>query len=299
MNYLGRELNEYRANLHAHSTTSDGQFDPAQVIALYADAGYDVLAFTDHRKSNRISAFDSRGMTLISGMELHPAGPRGIRWHILGLGLPEDYLYPDPPSGQAAVDSVLAAGAIAFCAHPYWCGFTSAEVAALKGISGIEVYNTSTRYIGKEYNMQCWDELLSAGLRHTAIAVDDVHRLRDLFRGYTMILAEEKTPAALLSALKNGDFYASQGPRFTRIAVEGNFLRADFSPVSSAILIGCNSAGFCVGTEDFEGPGCGNLPISHLEYDLSSKFSPYWRIQLRDSAGRMAWSNPIFPGGPV
>ena len=80
--------------------------EPDKVIQVYADAGYDVLAFTDHRKANPVSAYNSRGMTLISGMELHPDGPRGIMWHILGLGLPEDFIYPDPASGQEAVDAV-------------------------------------------------------------------------------------------------------------------------------------------------------------------------------------------------
>ena len=206
MDFFGRAFNEYKANLHTHSSTSDGRFEPAKVIQLYADAGYDVLAFTDHRKINPVSAYDSRGMTLISGMELHPNGPRDIMWHILGLGLPEDFVYPDPVTGQEAVDAVSAAGGICFCAHPYWCGFTSAEVARLKGIQGIEVYNTSTRYIGKEYNMQCWDELLDMGRKFNAIAVDDIHWDYDIFRGSTMILAEDKSLPSLMKALKEGRY---------------------------------------------------------------------------------------------
>ena len=57
MNYYGRELNEYKASLHTHSTTSDGRMAPSQVIQVYADAGYDVLAFTDHKN------FSSRKVT--------------------------------------------------------------------------------------------------------------------------------------------------------------------------------------------------------------------------------------------
>ena len=294
MNFYGRELNPYKANLHTHSTMSDGRFEPAKVIETYAGAGYDVLAFTDHRKSNPVSSYDPRGMTLISGMELHPAGPRGIPWHLLALGVPEDFIYPEPENGQAGIDAVHAVGGIVFCAHPYWCGFTSAEVGTLKGILGIEVYNTSTRYIGKEYNMQIWDELLDAGFRYTALAVDDMHWEHDLFKGWTVILAPDKSPESIFAALRNGDFYASQGPSFERITLENGILSADFSPVLAAIAMRRQKGGYCAAIEDATGPGSENKPITHLELDVSKFQDNYVRIQLRDERGRMAWSNPIF-----
>ena len=93
------ELTVLKANLHTHTTNSDGTFSPSEVIGFYADAGYDVLAFTDHRTTNRVSEYDAEGMTLLSGIELHPAGPRGIPWHILAIGIPEFFLHP---SGKRA-----------------------------------------------------------------------------------------------------------------------------------------------------------------------------------------------------
>ena len=79
MNFMGQEWNAYKANLHNHTKLSDGSYTPQQLIDLYAENGYDVLAFTDHYKSNPVSTYDPKGMTLISGMELHPDGPRGIK----------------------------------------------------------------------------------------------------------------------------------------------------------------------------------------------------------------------------
>ena len=294
MDFYGRKLNSYKANLHTHSTMSDGRFEPAKVIETYAGAGYDVLAFTDHRKSNPVSSYDAHGMTLISGMELHPQGPRGIVWHLLALGVPEDFVYPEPENGQAAIDAVRAAGGIVFCAHPYWCGFTSAEVGTLKGILGIEVYNTSTRYIGKEYNMQIWDELLDAGFRYTALAVDDMHWEHDLFKGWSVILAPDKSPGSILDALTHGDFYSTQGPVFERITLENGILSADFSPVMAAIVMRRQKGGYCAAIEDAMGPGSENKPVTHLELDVSKFQENYLRIQLRDAQGRMAWSNPVF-----
>ena len=88
MDFYGRRLHSYKANLHTHSTLSDGEFPPQEVIRLYREHGYSVLAFTDHRKTNPVSGYDGGGLTLLSGIELHPNGPRGIRWHLLALGVP-------------------------------------------------------------------------------------------------------------------------------------------------------------------------------------------------------------------
>ena len=296
MNFFGQELNEYKAALHTHSTVSDGRMEPDKVIQVYADAGYDVLAFTDHRKANPVSTYNSRGMTLISGMELHPEGPRGIMWHVLGLGLPEDFIYPDPATGQDAVDAVAAAGGISFCAHPYWCGLSSADVAQLKGIQGIEVYNTSTRYIGKAFNMQCWDELLNAGFRYNALAVDDMHWEHDLFKGFTVILAADKSRESVMDALRKGAFYSSQGPRFSRITLENGILTADFTPVLNAIGMMRNSRAHCQNIVDAMGPGSENKEVTHMEIPISrfADKTDFIRIQLQDTAGRYAWSNPIY-----
>ena len=294
MEFFNKKLNAYKANLHTHSTNSDGEFSPEKVIDLYANANYDVLAFSDHRKPNPVSTYDPMGMTLISGIELHPAGPREINWHILGLGVPEDFADCYPESGQAAVDAIIRSGGIAFAAHPYWCGFTSAEVMSLQNLTGIEVYNTSCRYIGKEYNMTHWDEMLDAGYRVSALAVDDVHHPCDLFRGFTMILAENKSPEALLAALKAGQFYSSQGPVIERLSLENGILSADFSPCVA--VTGCmrRSRGLRVMVEDQNGPGSGNQELTHAEFDVSSLHDNYVRLQLRAADGKMAWSNPIF-----
>ncbi len=41
-------INQYMANLHSHTIKSDGRGEPEQVIQMYADAGYKILAITDH-----------------------------------------------------------------------------------------------------------------------------------------------------------------------------------------------------------------------------------------------------------
>ena len=38
----------YKANLHCHSTVSDGKFTPEEMKEMYKNAGYSIVAFTDH-----------------------------------------------------------------------------------------------------------------------------------------------------------------------------------------------------------------------------------------------------------
>ena len=42
----------YKAALHVHTTTSDGDVDVATRIKQYRDKGFDIVAITDHRKTN-------------------------------------------------------------------------------------------------------------------------------------------------------------------------------------------------------------------------------------------------------
>ncbi|MFO7775886.1 MAG: PHP domain-containing protein [Candidatus Hydrogenedentota bacterium] len=42
------QVNQYKANLHSHTVKSDGRALPEELIYNYAEAGYDVLAITDH-----------------------------------------------------------------------------------------------------------------------------------------------------------------------------------------------------------------------------------------------------------
>ena len=38
----------YKANLHTHTTVSDGQFSPEEIKRLYQEKGYSIVAYTDH-----------------------------------------------------------------------------------------------------------------------------------------------------------------------------------------------------------------------------------------------------------
>ena len=75
----------YRGNTHSHSTESDGQLSMSDRFAAYREAGYDFLVLTDHRKVNDVSAYSTSDFLAISGSEVHPENPYGVRYITLWL----------------------------------------------------------------------------------------------------------------------------------------------------------------------------------------------------------------------
>ncbi len=80
-----------RVDLHAHSTASDGEVDPARVVAHAASVGVGTLALTDHDTLAGIPAAEQAGQThdvrVIAGCEFSV----GVWWgemHLLGYFLP-------------------------------------------------------------------------------------------------------------------------------------------------------------------------------------------------------------------
>ena len=301
IDFYGCSLNAYKASLHTHSTNSDGKYTPDEVIELYRKQGYDVLAFTDHRFVTRVADLDSKGMTLLQSLEMHPKSSKpNMPWHLVALNVSDNFVYKDESEVQSLIDYAVADGAMVICAHPYWCGFSSEDVATLKNISAIEVYNTSTRYIGRQFNMQTWDELSDKGLVYPATAVDDMHSSHDLYRGWTVIAAADKSVASLMDALKHGRFYATMGPEFTRLSYRNHVFEATFSPCREVIGMTNPPRGFCVELEDKDGYGTGAKPITEcrIEIPVNAESDRWFRLQIKDDQGRYAWSAPIvIPAG--
>ena len=80
------------ADLHTHTTASDGQYSPAQVVARAQAAGIQCLAITDHDTMQGVEegvrAGQAMGLTVLRGVELGAKEDRHM--HILGLGLQRD-----------------------------------------------------------------------------------------------------------------------------------------------------------------------------------------------------------------
>ena len=76
------------ADLHTHSTVSDGQYTPAQLVRLAKAAGIALLALTDHDAADgageALEAGKAVGLRVLPGVELGAREYRNL--HILGYG---------------------------------------------------------------------------------------------------------------------------------------------------------------------------------------------------------------------
>ncbi len=87
---LGDE-SEITVDLHTHSTASDGEHPPEEVVARAAGAGLAAIALTDHDTLDglpaAIAAGERLGVRVVSGCEFSVAAPWG-EMHLLGYYLP-------------------------------------------------------------------------------------------------------------------------------------------------------------------------------------------------------------------
>lgn len=214
--YDGAEGQWYRGNLHCHTTNSDGTLTPAQLAELYASLGYDYLAICDH---DHLTDWSHPTLLRLPADEVSAGGS-----HLLAVGVEKCY---DPLRPRPAICAEIAAdGGLCILNHPNWlesyAHWSQADLEASidAGAHGIEVYNTVVEPLqGSALATDRWDRLLSTGRRVWGYADDDLHDPRLAPRACNLVLAAERTPAAIVDSLKAGRCYASTGVVLDRFEV--------------------------------------------------------------------------------
>lgn len=293
----------FRGNLHTHSTRSDGALDPEEVCRRYAAQGYDFIALTDHF----VGLFDypvvdtrpfrTNAFTTILGSELHSgAMANGELWHILAVGLPEDFAPSNSPhfapvDGQESGAEIAArareAGAFVAIAHPEWSGLREADALSIEAAHAVEIYNHGCAVdADRPHGFATLDMLNSEGRRLSLIATDDAHfSTPDAFGGWVMVKAEANEPEALLAALKAGRHYATTGPEIRDIVVEDKRIHVECSAATTVIVMGEGSAA----------SSARGASMTAASLKLAKFAGSRWiRVTVMDAAGRRAWSNPIW-----
>jgi hypothetical protein len=285
----------WRGNIHTHSTRSDGAFDAAEVCRLYREAGYDFLCLSDHFMARfGFPITDTRDLrtnsfTTIIGAEIHaPATSHGELWHILAAGLPDDFAPPaDGEDGVALTRRAHAAGAYIGIAHPQWSGLTIEDGRAMAPHAhSVEIYNHGCAIESvRPDGTYLLDQLLSEGRRLTLYAADDAHfRYPDAFGGWLMVKAEANEPEALLAAMKRGHSYSSQGPLLHEFAIADGEAHVACSPVTAAALVGRGTrAAFQLGRQ-----------MTKVKLSTERFAGDWCRLVVTDTAGKSAWSNPVW-----
>ena len=278
-----------KANFHCHTTESDGRLDPESAAGFYESAGYDVLAITDHRTVTLLPSNDK--LLLIPGIEIDYVLP-GQCVHILGIGM-------DASAGgkwnrfgtpQEGIDLIRKLGGLAVLAHPAWSLNTPEFMRSLTGLSGVEIWN-SVSTLPLNADRADSSSLLdvtwaSGGELLPVYANDDSHPYKDEAGvAATMVQAEKKTVPAVMEALRLGRFYATTGPQIYQIENKNN----------QEIIVHCSPAESIIFYSDSPwaaGRTVIRSGMTECNYFIQ-KNDHFVRIEVRDAAGRKAWSSPM------
>ena len=287
----------YKANLHTHTTTSDGKASPAERVEQYRRAGYDILAITDHRVTNDIRGLGKRSagksgrkILVISGVEYSPVCPTKYDvhhiHHIVAINVPHPFDLSKIKDANRCIRKVKAVGGENILAHPLWSGHSFHEFKHLKGLAAMEVYNSSCVGVGRESSENEWTHALDRGMMLPCVGVDDTHSTdgNDVCATWTWLKMPRLTVAEVLKAVRTGAGYASRGPKIHDFRFDGVNVKIRCSPVKS----------ICFMTP----PGWGSSRRAEpgktiTSFSMGMPNRPYVRAVITDANGRKAWSNPL------
>lgn len=291
-----------RCALHAHTTRSDGELSPDELVSHYERAGFDVLAITDHWIRTEAPSTDR--LLVIPSSELSCLLPGDADGHLLAFGIDEDPLefMRTRPDLAGAAAWVGEHGGVAYLAHPYWTGAAASGFSLSEGVAGIEVYNAGCELeVGRGLSTVHWDDLLERGARCFGIAADDSHHA-DFDSGFAWVWARvaERSQAAVLAALATGTFYSSTGPLVDDLRVEDRRVQVRCSPCRRVTLCTGRRRGASVAAGRFGYRYKGEILSESDDGEITSAQlerpprTTYGRLELVDLYGRKAWTNPLW-----
>ena len=183
-----------RAELHNHTTESDGSLSVRELMRLSNEKGYGVLALTDHntcsghRLAEQILKDEGFSTDLIKGVELTT-----FYGHVLALGMNGMISFSDldPNAPEGFFKKLRANGAMAIgLAHPFCLGrpvmagcHFDMKIHDWNVLDYIEVFNTSAgmdeyaeKLIGNENALRLWEDKVLSGFRLAAVTGKDIHK---------------------------------------------------------------------------------------------------------------------------
>lgn len=314
----------YKANLHCHSTCSDGRLSPERLKEAYQAKGYSAIAYTDHNIYVDHQDLTDESFVALNGMEIglmEPDKPwRFTKVYHLNMidTCPWDNTaikqvrtenkndpiyhrmtmdYSDTKAIGQYIKYMSELGFLVTYNHPGWSLQDYRDYAGLEHLFAMELYNHKCENDG-HYGSRAhvYDEMLRAGQKISCICADDNHnkvpfdhKENDSFGGYTMIKAKELSYPGLISALKARHFYAVEGeggPEIHKLTLTGHTVSVTCSPVNKIFLL---TNGRHAKRELAEIGGT----LSSATLELAGD-EEYFRIVCEDSRGRCAYSNAYF-----
>lgn len=288
MEIFNSNFNWYKGNLHVHTTRSDGLKDYEEAIEIYSNAGYDFIAVTDHAIWN--GRDKKNNMLVLSGIEYDYDDRIPNRtFHVVAVDVDNNIERTLETTPQQLIESIKKQNGIAFIAHPAWSLMLHEDILNLNGYDGIEIWNSDCEDLtGRGYAGNYVDILASNDKRFCVFAVDDTHNYcTDLFGGYIMVNSKSLDNDSIADAIRNGRFYASQGPEIKNIEIIENRVLVKTSSLYKLAFM--SNTLFCKDRIIKSN----NNDITSASY-LIKPTDKYIRVEGTDRAGKRCWSQPIW-----
>ena len=200
-----------RADLHMHTTASDGWPSPQQLVDHASQIGLDVIAVTDHdtiEGALRAAEHAARRTKLhvVVGEEVSSRDG-----HIVALSI-EKKIRPGM-SAAATVHAIHDLGGLAVAVHPFWRTQRRTRSGRVHGVGwlaaelefdAVEVENATPGF----YVFNQLARRLNIGLGSAEVGGSDAHILDAIGRAYTEFSG--KTPKALREAIEAGTTVAGR-----------------------------------------------------------------------------------------
>ncbi len=331
--YLIPEKGEfYKANLHCHTTVSDGRRSPEEIKALYKKLGYSVVAYTDHDIFIPHNDLTDDTFLALNGFEMEVNEPGDAAWntkkccHVCYVALDKDteiqpmyneaYLFKPslkyrhlvrydknetPYERRYTGDGIgemmkkgRDAGFFVTYNHPTWSRETYPEYTSYHGMHAMEMFNGGCIVEGyDDYNPRVYDDILSAGERIYCIGTDDNHnRHEDLTRDSDSGIAYTVIKASRL-----------EYKAVTDALLAGNFYCSDGPSIDALwtedgnVYIECSEADSIAITYQIRRGGVvftdGKQPLTKASFPIDREWG-YFRITVTDKQGHHACTNAYF-----
>jgi len=318
----------YKANLHTHTTISDGHFTPEEIKAKYRAKGYSIVAFTDHEVCINHSDLNEADFLALTGYELaiNVTCPNKVNcktYHLCLLSkAPENtaHVLYDPKymivgncgkyaeglniyskadrqfSLECANEVIRQANEVGYLVtynHPNWSLNTREDYMGLRGLWGVEVHNNACKVLGYEdTDPHVFEELLRGGVMVNPVGADDIHKAADAFGGWVMIGAKSLAYGDVIEAMERGDLYASTGAEIRSLTLQNGILKIACSPAEQIMVSSARRRAFVQRAETAEGITAAEIDLHNWYFEPMEGVpeNAYFRVTVIGIDGKKAYT---------
>lgn len=320
---LPQNGNFYKANMHTHTTISDGSLSPEDTKELYKSKGYSIVAFTDHDLFIPHPELTDDSFLALHGFEAEFNEEYPNKKHLKTCHLcfvaksPDIEIHPcwnpayayagnaskhhdkikfdeskpffereyDPKRINEMTKISSEAGFFITYNHPTWSLENYNDYTKLENLHAMEIYNHECYMLGYDsYTPYIYDDMLRSGKKIYAVSTDDTHS--GAIGGFIMIKADNLKYETITNALFAGNFYASNGPEIYDLYVEDEKVYITCSDaVDISITTGLRQAKRVLAAK--------NEKINSAVFELDRE-AVYFKISVKDAAGRFADTGAYF-----